>query len=110
MVYQIGQIIWSMSNVPPQNFIQFGVPYSGFDYPELFALVPDQYKNGTEFTLPDVTTAVIIADSVFSVGNFETELNQERIVLNRTTNTSTNDLNFVGAKPYIYARTGGYPQ
>lgn len=51
--HMIGQITQFIDDAPPGWLELDGTTYTGSDYPELFAKLPNGWTTSTEFTLPD---------------------------------------------------------
>lgn len=55
MVSRVGEIVPHLLGVLPSHMLPMeGDSYSGDDYPELYAVLPNNFKVGNTFTLPDM--------------------------------------------------------
>lgn len=73
----IGSIFAYATTNPPPNCLECdGTSYSGDDYPELFAVIADEFKSGNNFTVPDLRGKFVLGVSgshpVASSGGSET--------------------------------------
>lgn len=50
----LGQVGMFLVEAAPTGWIAFGATYAGNDYPELYNVLPDDYKSGTDIVLPSV--------------------------------------------------------
>jgi len=57
----IGSVIAYATEVPPDGaLVCDGATYLGSDYPSLFAVIADEFKNGSNFSVPDLRGRVIM--------------------------------------------------
>lgn len=53
----VGMVAAFLVSLPVGWLLLDGSTYDGVDYPELYAILPTHLKNGSQFTLPDMTDA-----------------------------------------------------